>query len=146
MAPRADVSAGAAGLPLDVEEFLTWLAVEKGRSANTLSAYRRDLMAYMGHLDDLGTSFESATADDIAGFVNRLRAEGRADSTIARMLVSVRGAHRFVAAEGLAERDPAAELDAPKVPRGLPLNGLYGHAGSLGALQPHVPPPRILTC
>ena len=120
MAPRADVSAGAAGLPLDVEEFLTWLAVEKGRSANTLSAYRRDLMAYMGHLDDLGTSFESATADDIAGFVNRLRAEGRADSTIARMLVSVRGAHRFVAAEGLAERDPAAELDAPKVPRGLP--------------------------
>ncbi|MFM9225446.1 MAG: recombinase XerD, partial [Actinomycetota bacterium] len=30
-------------LPLDVEEFLTWMAAERGRSANTLAAYRRDL-------------------------------------------------------------------------------------------------------
>ena len=42
---------GAAGdamtadVPLEAEEFLTWLAVERGRSANTLAAYRRDLRA-----------------------------------------------------------------------------------------------------
>ena len=30
-------------LPLEVEEFLTWLAVERGRAPNTLAAYRRDL-------------------------------------------------------------------------------------------------------
>ena len=29
-------------LPAAAEEFLSWLAVEKGRSANTLAAYRRD--------------------------------------------------------------------------------------------------------
>ena len=34
-------------LPLEAEEFLTWLAVERGRSANTLAAYRRDLRAYV---------------------------------------------------------------------------------------------------
>ena len=120
MVPPADVSAANADLPVDIEEFLTWLLVEKGRSANTLSAYRRDLIAYVDHLEMLGTTFEEATADDIAAFVGSLRDDGRADSTIARMLVSVRGAHRFVAAEGLADRDPSAELDAPKVPRGLP--------------------------
>ena len=37
---------GEALLPLDVEEFLIWLAAEKGRSPNTLAAYRRDLRTY----------------------------------------------------------------------------------------------------
>ncbi len=33
-------------LPLEAEDFLTWLRVEKGRSAGTLAAYRADLRAY----------------------------------------------------------------------------------------------------
>jgi len=30
----------------DAEEYLSWLAVEKGRSRNTLAAYRRDIATY----------------------------------------------------------------------------------------------------
>ena len=30
-------------LPLEVEEFLSWLVTERGRAANTIAAYRRDL-------------------------------------------------------------------------------------------------------
>ena len=33
-------------LPLEIEEFLSWMVAEKGRSPNTLAAYRRDLTAY----------------------------------------------------------------------------------------------------
>ncbi|MSX77073.1 MAG: hypothetical protein F2738_03445, partial [Actinobacteria bacterium] len=33
-------------VPLEVEEFLSWLLAERGRSQNTLQAYRRDLMSY----------------------------------------------------------------------------------------------------
>ncbi len=40
-----------AELPLEVEEFLSWMVAEKGRSANTLAAYRRDLTAYGAWLD-----------------------------------------------------------------------------------------------
>jgi integrase/recombinase XerD len=119
VANAADGSASPV-LPLDVLEFLTWLAVEKGRSSNTLAAYRLDLTRYVEFLAGADTSFEWATADDIAAFVQRLRSDGRAESSVARTLVAVRGAHRFVAAEGLSDRDPAAELDAPRVPRGLP--------------------------
>ena len=43
-APAAE--APRAPLSLDGEEFLSWLAVERGRAANTLAAYRRDLRAY----------------------------------------------------------------------------------------------------
>ena len=43
-----------ASSPLEVEEFLTWLAAERGRSPNTLAAYRRDLRAYTAWLDERG--------------------------------------------------------------------------------------------
>ena len=37
-------------LPLAAEEFLVWLASERGRARNTIDAYRRDLVAYQGWL------------------------------------------------------------------------------------------------
>ncbi len=33
-------------LPIEIEEFLSWMVAEKGRSANTIAAYRRDLTLY----------------------------------------------------------------------------------------------------
>ena len=41
-------------VPLEVEELLTWLRVERGRAANTVGAYRRDLTAYVAWLDGQG--------------------------------------------------------------------------------------------
>ena len=38
-----------------VEEFLTWLAVERGRAPSTLEAYRRELERYAAFLDDFVT-------------------------------------------------------------------------------------------
>ena len=40
-------------LPTEAEEFLGWMASERGRSANTLAAYRRDLSGYAGWLAGL---------------------------------------------------------------------------------------------
>ncbi|MBV8982050.1 MAG: site-specific integrase, partial [Acidimicrobiia bacterium] len=43
-------------LPASVEEYLSWLAVERGRSANTLAAYRRDLAAYVEFVHGRGVA------------------------------------------------------------------------------------------
>ena len=53
------------GLPLEVEEFLTWLAAERGRSANTVAAYRRDLVAYPAWLADRGYALADVTEADL---------------------------------------------------------------------------------
>ena len=37
-------------LPIDVEEYLAWLVAERGRSVNTVAAYRRDLVNYVAWL------------------------------------------------------------------------------------------------
>jgi len=107
-------------VPLDVEEFLTWLAVEKGRSANTLAAYRRDLGAYVSWLAERGQGIDSVRERDIEDYVAHQRALGKAPSSTARAMVAVRTFHRFCATEGRSTNDPAADVAPPRVPAGLP--------------------------
>jgi integrase/recombinase XerD len=104
----------------DAEDFLVWLAVEKGRSTNTLSAYRRDLLRYRDHLRRRQQSVTTATEDDVIAFVHVLVGEGLAPASVTRTLVAVRGMHRFLVAEEVRPDDPAAEVEMPRVPRGLP--------------------------
>jgi integrase/recombinase XerD len=113
---------GAVALPLslDGEEFLTWLAVERGRAANTLAAYRRDLRAYESWLACRGVGLGQVAEDDVTAYVAHLRAAGRAPATVARALVTVRSFHRFLVDEGHTDADPTGEVGSPRVPQGLP--------------------------
>ena len=103
-----------------VTEFLTWLTVERGRAANTLSAYRRDLARYQRHLANRGVDPLAATADDVLAFVHVLQGEGLAPSSVTRTLVAVRGLHRFLVADEIRPDDPAADIEIPSIPKGLP--------------------------
>jgi integrase/recombinase XerD len=57
---------------------------------------------------------------DVQTYVGALRQRGRAPATVARAVVAVRSLHRFLADEGRAPGDPGAEVEAPRVPAGLP--------------------------
>ena len=107
-------------LPLEVDELLTWLRVEKGRSPNTLAAYRNDLRAYLTWLGRRGVALDAVTETDIAAYVDHLRSVGRKPSSVKRSLVSVRALHGFLATENEVAPNPAADLAVPRVPRGLP--------------------------
>jgi integrase/recombinase XerD len=116
-APTGDEDAG---LPIEAEAFLTHLAVEKGRSVHTLSAYRRDLRRYDAFLRGRGRDLHSATPGDVDAFVTALRAEGLAPASTTRTLVAVRTMHRFLAAEGVLPADPAGDAEGPRRPSSLP--------------------------
>ena len=118
--PDPVVTRDPAVLPLDVEDWFTWLVAEKGRSANTLRAYRRDLTRYWRWTQARGGSLDAVTAADLDAYVGHLRAEGLAPASIARAMVAVRSLHRFRAEEGFTETDPTASVDTPRVPAGLP--------------------------
>ena len=107
-------------LPLAAEEFLGWLTVERGRSANTLAAYRRDLHAYARWVDEQGLTIETMTEAGLEHYVAALRATGRAPASVARAVVTVRSFHRFCAEEGVIDHDPGAHIAAPRRPAGLP--------------------------
>lgn len=105
---------------MEVEEYLSWLAVERGRRPNTLAAYRRDLAAYCEFLDGRGVTLAAVTDAVIHDYVAFLRAASRAPSSVARAVVAVRSLHRFLAQEGLAVANPAADVERPRVPAGIP--------------------------
>ena len=120
-----------AGLDARAEEFLAWLAVERGRSPRTIDAYRRDLLRYGQHLASGGRSLDDAGPTDVVAFIRSLQSNGLAAASVTRMLVSVRGLHRFMAAEGHRADDPTADVEIPSLPRGLPKALSVAQVGSL---------------
>jgi len=105
----------AVQLPASVEEYLSWLAVERGRSANTLAAYRRDLSAYVEFVHGRGAALGDVDEALVQDYLAYLKAAGRAPASVARALVAVRSLE-----EGYARSDPAGDVGVPRVPQGLP--------------------------
>jgi integrase/recombinase XerD len=109
-----------------VSRYLGHLAVERGLSAHTIAAYRRDLARYLAVITARGRTYpREVTAADVADFAATLRSGGDghpplAASSTARAVVAVRGLHAFAAAEGLAGTDPAANVTPPTPARRLP--------------------------
>jgi integrase/recombinase XerD len=121
-----EVVEAAGQLDRAVRGYLDHLAVERGLATNTQRAYQRDLARYLAFLAERGILTPGqVTSRDVADFLSQLR-EGTGDhpalaaSSAARTLAAVRGFHRFVAAEGLSEADPAATVHPPAPPRRLP--------------------------
>ncbi len=98
-----------------VADYLDVLRVERGLAPTTIAAYRCDLDQYLSFL--AGRRPESELT---SGFVTSLSGRGLAPSTVARKVAAVRGLHRFLVAEGEADTDPTALLDAPRRGRPLP--------------------------
>jgi integrase/recombinase XerD len=111
-----------------LDEHDSWLAVERGLAANSLSAYRRDLRRYADYLRRRGLTDPSRVDEStVSAYVDHLKRarddEGHpryAPSSIARALVAVRSFHRFCLEEGFVDADPSEEVGAPRVPQGIP--------------------------
>ncbi|SEP96930.1 tyrosine recombinase XerD subunit [Faunimonas pinastri] len=98
------------------EAFLEMLSAERGASANTLDAYRRDLDDFRLNAGGLA----SATASDIRDYLQDLHARGFAATSQARRLSALRQFFRFLMEEGEREDDPTATAESPKPRRALP--------------------------
>ena len=114
-------------LERQVERFLDHLLVERGLSAHTIAAYRRDLARYVTFLLDRGIDDASSVRDaDVSAHVATVSASTHGDgepyraSSVVRALSSIRAFHRFLLREGDLERDPSAGVVRPKLPKRLP--------------------------
>jgi integrase/recombinase XerD len=111
-------------LAVAVDRYLRHVSIERGLSENTLQAYRRDLTAYVDVLTRRGIETpEGISPADVSAFAHELRTrEDRplTASSMARMLSSVRGFHRFLLEEGWVTTDVAVDTAPPKLPMRLP--------------------------
>lgn len=108
-----------------VEAFVRHLRHERGRSENTVRAYRRDVESLLG---SLGADSETTTQDamgalDLAalrGWLAQASAAGAAPSTLSRHAAAARTFCAWARREELLSVDPSARLRAPKREKHLP--------------------------
>lgn len=104
-----------------IDQFLNYIIVEKGLSKNTIEAYGHDLERFFEYLKNKGISDVSNIGKyDIRAFLISLKRGGLSVKSIVRNLVSLRVFFRFLTLEGIIERNPAEELDSPKIDKTLP--------------------------
>lgn len=99
--------------------FGEYLAAERGRSANTVKAYSKDVLSLLEHASELGC----ADCNDIDLTVMRSwlgSNEALARSTVARRAAAGRVFTAWAHQRGLMDLDPGLRLGSPKVQRRLP--------------------------
>ncbi|MFZ4855677.1 MAG: site-specific tyrosine recombinase XerD [Desulfuromonadaceae bacterium] len=101
--------------------FISYLVVEKGLSANTRSAYSRDLVRYLAFLEEAGRLKPSdIRSADIAAFMAALQKLAIGPRSRARCLSAIRMFHKFLMIENYADSNPATIIEAPRTLHKLP--------------------------
>jgi integrase/recombinase XerD len=106
-----------------LDEFLSYLVVERGSSELTIEAYERDLRRYLIWLNEQGVADpDEIRRELITDYLIELQAKTPppAPASQKRLVSSLRSFHRFCVREGFAVADPTATLRLPKVPATLP--------------------------
>ncbi len=104
-----------------LREYLGYLAIERGSSPNTVSAYGRDIERYLSFLAERGiTEPESVSRRDIEDHVSSLMGQGLASSSVERALSAIKGFHRFMVAEHICTEHPSADIPLPRKADRLP--------------------------
>lgn len=101
--------------------FLDSLAVERGLSANTIEAYKRDLAHHLRFLQSQGIADLGAVEESrLIVYLGRVRRSGAAPATVTRKLSALRTFYRHLVREEAIRDDPTANLPAAKLLRRLP--------------------------
>ncbi len=106
-----------------LKDFLIYLSVEKGLAPNTVESYRMDLEKFGTFLDSRGKDVGSFLREDVMDFLDKMRDEAYAISSVCRFISSVKGLCKFLVMEKAMDEDPTENLRSPKkwerVPKAL---------------------------
>ena len=123
--PLEPATADPSGIRGRMLDFLGYLEFERGLSRNTLEAYRSDLLQLGAYLEREGVDVLAAEHGHLAGFLTSLADGGEdraavAPATLQRKAACLRSFYRHLRREGLLDRDPTADLRAPRKSQRLP--------------------------
>ena len=104
-----------------VKEYLDYLRTIKHYSSATLASYQRDLQGFIDYLaaQDI-TDSTRATIHDIRAYIASCHRKGLAESSMQRLLSSLRGFYKHLIKNNQISSNPAADIRAPKGAKKLP--------------------------
>lgn len=102
-------------------EYIIYLKIERGLSANTVTSYKRDIEKYLTFLMEKKIiQLDEVSRLEILDFLQTLRQSGAADNSIIRMVSSLRKFHQYLKRESIVSDDPMQLIDTPKKASTLP--------------------------
>lgn len=105
----------------DIKDFVVYLREVKRTSANTEVSYQRDLLQMASYLREKGiTEVSKVTRTSLNSYILHLEKEGKATTTISRVLASMKAFFHYELSCGRIRRDPAELIKAPRVEKKLP--------------------------
>ena len=105
----------------EINEFINFLAVEKGAARNTIDAYSRDLIRYTNFLKSRGIqSVAKADSDDVISYLERIQKDGLNPVSTNRVLAAIRGLYKYLLRERKIDQNPVANIELAKVWMRLP--------------------------
>lgn len=101
-----------------IEDFKTYLSVERNFSVHTIGAYCSDIVSFILWLDKKScVNIDFNTLREYLYFIQKFEYK---KSTIARKTASIRTFYKFLYRERYLDSNPAISLTAPKKPKSLP--------------------------
>ena len=105
-----------------IDEYLTYLKIERGLSDASISSYKQDLKQYSQYLKDENvTGVEDITTEILVAFLQFLSENNKSSKTIRRVQSTLRNFHQFLQFERIIDTNPALRLSTPKEERELPV-------------------------
>jgi site-specific recombinase XerD len=104
-----------------IDEYLNFMAVEKGASRNTIDAYSRDLNRYAVFIDSLKIhDISQIGTEDLISYLAWLKGKGLAANSVNRALAALRGFYKYLLREKKLESTPVAHIELARVWMHLP--------------------------
>ena len=100
-----------------IQEYLNYIAVERGLAKNTVEAYERDLRQFAAYLQETGAPVEPQT---LVQYMNALKRQQLGAASIARKLAAIKSFFHYAHRERRVKIDPSVTIDSPKLPLRLP--------------------------
>jgi integrase/recombinase XerD len=124
-----------------IEEYITYLRVEKGLRPLTCEAYRRDLLLFAEYLEKMNGIPLKAQQREVAGFLEHLHTHGVESRSIARKLSCLRGFYKWLLLDKRIQHDPTVNLESPSawkiLPKALAQSEVEGMLDRAGATANH---------
>ncbi len=104
-----------------IDEFLSFLSIERGLAENTVSSYRRDLKAFFTFLKKKGIEdIKTVRRKDITDFMLFEKDKGIQATSISRRLACLRSFYKFITRENYVPEDITSVIETPKLWKKLP--------------------------
>jgi integrase/recombinase XerD len=103
-----------------ITEFVSFLKIEKGLSANSIIAYENDVQKLMNYCVSKKLKVKEVTYQHLKSFITELYDLGLSSRSQARIISGIKQFFTYLMLENLINQDPSELLEQPKLGRKLP--------------------------